>query len=26
EKHRLLARSGNPAILPDEGMLGPWNS
>ena len=26
EKHRLLARSGNPAILPDEGMLGPWPS
>ena len=24
EKHRLLARSGNPAILPGEGMLGPW--
>ena len=25
EKHRLLARSGNPAILPAEGMLGPWS-
>lgn len=24
ERHRLLARSGNPAILPAEGMLGPW--
>jgi len=24
EKHRLLARTGNPAILPPEGMLGPW--
>ncbi len=24
EPHRLLARCGNPAILPREGMLGPW--
>ena len=24
EKHRLLVRSGNPSILPAEGMLGPW--
>ena len=26
EQHRLLARTGNPAILPTEGMLGPWAS
>ena len=25
KKHRLLARTGNPAILPPEGMLGPWD-
>ncbi|MEP7221048.1 MAG: N-acetyltransferase [Novosphingobium sp.] len=24
EQHRLLARCENPALLPDEGMLGPW--
>lgn len=24
EKHRLLARADNPAVLPREGMLGPW--
>lgn len=24
EQHRLLVRSENPAILPREGMLGPW--
>ena len=24
EQHRLLARCDNPAILPREGMLGPW--
>lgn len=24
EQHRLLVRSDNPAILPAEGMLGPW--
>lgn len=24
EQHRLLARAANPAILPKEGMLGPW--
>ena len=26
ERHRLLARCDNPAILPTEGMLGPWGS
>lgn len=26
EKHRLLVRSGNPAILPTQGMLGPWDA
>lgn len=24
ERHRLLARCDNPAVLPAEGMLGPW--
>lgn len=24
EQHRLLCRSANPAVLPREGMLGPW--
>lgn len=24
EHHRLLARTSNPAVLPAEGMLGPW--
>ncbi|WP_151975332.1 GNAT family N-acetyltransferase [Erythrobacter sp. EC-HK427] len=24
EKHRLLVRCANPAVLPHEGMLGPW--
>ena len=24
EQHRLLARAANPAVLPREGMLGPW--
>lgn len=24
EQHRLLCRTANPAILPQEGMLGPW--
>ena len=24
EQHRLLARAAHPAILPHEGMLGPW--
>ena len=24
EPHRLLVRTGNPAVLPQEGMLGPW--
>ena len=24
EQHRLLVRSENPAVLPREGMLGPW--
>ena len=24
EQHRLLARTTNPAVLPREGMLGPW--
>lgn len=24
ERHRLLARHANPAVLPREGMLGPW--
>jgi predicted N-acetyltransferase YhbS len=24
ERHRLLARADNPAVLPDKGMLGPW--
>ncbi len=24
EHHRLLVRSANPAILPTQGMLGPW--
>jgi len=24
EKHRLLVRCDNPAVLPREGMLGPW--
>lgn len=26
ERHRLLARCDNPAVLPREGMLGPWRS
>lgn len=26
DRHRLLARSGNPAMLPVEGMLGPWTA
>lgn len=26
EKHRLLVRCDNPAVLPREGMLGPWKS
>ena len=24
EPHRLLCRTANPAVLPEEGMLGPW--
>ncbi len=24
ERHRLLVRSDNPGVLPDEGTLGPW--
>jgi predicted N-acetyltransferase YhbS len=24
EQHRLLVRAANPAVLPTEGMLGPW--
>jgi len=24
EPHRLLVRTTNPAVLPSEGMLGPW--
>lgn len=24
EQHRLLCRTANPAVLPQEGMLGPW--
>jgi predicted N-acetyltransferase YhbS len=24
EQHRVLARAANPAVLPKEGMLGPW--
>ena len=24
ERHRLLARCDNPAVLPAKGMLGPW--
>lgn len=24
EKHRLLVRTANPAVLPREGLLGPW--
>jgi predicted N-acetyltransferase YhbS len=24
ERHRLLARCDNPAVLPKQGMLGPW--
>ena len=24
ERHRLLCRTANPAILPQQGMLGPW--
>ncbi len=24
EQHRLLARTANPAVLPREGLLGPW--
>ena len=24
EKHRLLVRAANPAVLPERGMLGPW--
>jgi predicted N-acetyltransferase YhbS len=24
ERHRLLVRAGNPAVLPEAGMLGPW--
>jgi predicted N-acetyltransferase YhbS len=24
EAHRLLCRTGNPAVLPPEGVLGPW--
>jgi predicted N-acetyltransferase YhbS len=24
EQHRLLARTSNPAVLPEAGMLGPW--
>ena len=24
ERHRLLVRTDNPAVLPKEGMLGPW--
>jgi predicted N-acetyltransferase YhbS len=24
ERHRLLVRCENPAVLPREGMLGPW--
>ena len=26
EPHRLLVRAANPAVLPKEGMLGPWRS
>ncbi len=26
ERHRLLVRSANPAVLPTHGMLGPWHS
>lgn len=26
ERHRLLVRCDNPAVLPAEGMLGPWRS
>jgi predicted N-acetyltransferase YhbS len=26
EKHRLLVRCDNPAVLPREGMLGPWGA
>jgi predicted N-acetyltransferase YhbS len=26
EKHRLLVRCDNPAVLPLTGMLGPWRS
>ena len=26
ERHRLLVRCANPAVLPKEGMLGPWRS
>ncbi|MGE8141169.1 GNAT family N-acetyltransferase [Novosphingobium sp. NPDC080210] len=26
EQHRLLVRCANPAVLPKEGMLGPWRS
>jgi predicted N-acetyltransferase YhbS len=26
EPHRLLARCDNPAVLPKEGLLGPWRS
>jgi predicted N-acetyltransferase YhbS len=26
DPRRLLARCGNPAVLPQEGMLGPWRS
>lgn len=26
EKHRLLVRTSNPAVLPQSGMLGPWGA
>jgi predicted N-acetyltransferase YhbS len=26
ERHRLLARAANPAVLPTKGMLGPWTA
>lgn len=26
EKHRLLVRTNNPAVLPQTGMLGPWGA
>ena len=26
ERHRLLVRCANPAVLPPRGMLGPWRN